>query len=137
MESTTDLTVRAEFEITGWDESVYDEPAEGPKLTRATVRKTFHGRMAGTSVAEVLTSQGPGGNGYLASERFTGTIDGRHGTVVLQHGGVDGGGSTHTFGHIVAGSGTGELTGLAGDVTYAHDESGARVTLTLRAPTLG
>jgi hypothetical protein len=36
----------------------------------------------------------------------------------------------HAFGHIVPGSGTGELSGLRGDAMFAHDDAGARVTLT-------
>jgi hypothetical protein len=124
--------ITAEFEVTGWDQSVYDEPAEGPALARATVRKTFHGDMDGVSVAELLTAGNADGRGYVASERFTGTITGRRGTVVYQHGGLDDGHAPAAFGHLVPGSGTGELVGLAGEITFAHDESGARVTLVLR-----
>ncbi|WP_191843935.1 DUF3224 domain-containing protein [Catellatospora chokoriensis] len=128
----TARTLTAEFEVTGWDPSVYDEPAEGPALARVTVRKNFRGAVDGASVAEVLTAAGPDGRGYVASERFTGSIDGRAGTVVFQHWGLDDGNDPRTFGHIVAGSGTGQLVGLAGEITLVHDEAGARVTLVLR-----
>jgi hypothetical protein len=124
--------ITAEFEVTGWDQNVYDEPGEGPALARATVRKTFRGDLDGASVAELLLAGDADGRGYVASERFTGTIAGRRGTVVYQHGGLDDGTSPRTFGHIVPGSGTAELAGLAGEITFAHDESGARVTLVLR-----
>lgn len=120
--------VVADFEVTGWDETVYDEPAEGGSLSRVSVRKTFRGAMAGTSVAELLTAAN---RAYVGSERFTGTIDGRRGTVVYQHGGVDDGDRPHSFGTIVPGTGTGELTGLTGRISFRHDESGARVTLVL------
>jgi hypothetical protein len=123
-------TVTATFEITGWDEARYDEPAEGPPLARATVRKRFSGALEGTSVAELLTAQGPGGSGYLASERVDGRLDGRSGTFVLQHGGVGDETEQHAFGHVVPGSGTGELRGLRGEAAFAHDADGARVTLT-------
>lgn len=128
------LELTAEFEVTGWNETPYDEPAEGPKLTRAVVRKRFHGALEGDSVTELLTAQGPDGRGYVASERYTGTIDGRRGTVVFQHGGLETGGVPVTFGSIVPGSGTGELAGLAGTVTYVHDDTGARVTLAVTRP---
>jgi hypothetical protein len=117
-------TITATFEITGWDETRYDEPAEGPPLARATVRKRFSGPLEGTSVAELLTA---GKEGYLASERVDGALDGRRGTFVLQHGGIDGG---VVFGHVVPESGTGELRGLRGEAVFAHDGDGARVTLT-------
>jgi hypothetical protein len=32
-------------------------------------------------------------------------------------------------GHIVPGSGTGELAGLSGEAVFAHDDAGARLTL--------
>lgn len=127
-------TITATFEITGWDETTYDEPAEGPKLTRATVRKRFSGPLEGTSVAELLTAQGPGGAGYLASERVDGVLEGRRGTFVLQHGGIDDAGDREAFGAIVPGSGTGQLVGLAGTAVYAHDKDGARLTLTYELP---
>jgi hypothetical protein len=116
------MSVTATFEITGWDETTYDAPEEGPPLARATVRKRFSGPLEGTSVAEVLLA---GREGYLASERVDGVLEGRRGTFVLQHGGVDG----RAFGHVVPGSGTGELTGLTGEAVYAHDDAGARLTL--------
>jgi hypothetical protein len=125
-------TITGEFEVTGWDQSLYDEPMDGPAMGRVTVRKTFRGAVDGTSVAELLTAGNDNGRGYVASERFTGTVEGRKGTVVFLHGGLDDGASPFTFGHILPGSGTDELTGLAGEVTYVHDESGAQVTLVLR-----
>jgi Protein of unknown function (DUF3224) len=116
-------TITATFEITGWDETRYDEPADGPPLARATVRKRFSGPLEGTSAAELLTA---GESGYLASERVDGALDGRRGTFVLQHGGI----GDEAFGYIVPESGTGELSGLRGEAAFAHDEDGARLTLT-------
>jgi Protein of unknown function (DUF3224) len=116
------MSVTASFEITGWDETTYDAPEQGPPLVRATVRKRFSGPLEGTSVAKVLIA---GREGYLASERVDGVLEGRRGTFVIHHGGVGG----TAFGHIVPGSGTGELAALSGEAVYAHDEAGARVTL--------
>jgi hypothetical protein len=120
-------TIVANFEITGWDETRYDEPAEGPPLSRATVRKRFSGPLEGTSVAEILLA---GRSGYLASERVDGTLGDRRGTFVIQHGGIGDETEQHAFGHIVPGSGTGELRGLRGEAVFAHDDAGARLTLT-------
>jgi hypothetical protein len=116
------MSVTASFEITGWDETTYDAPEEGPPLARVTVRKRFSGPLEGTSVGEVLIA---GREGYLASERVDGVLEGRRGTFVLQHGGV----GDHAFGHVVPGSGTGELAGLSGEAVFAHDDAGALLTL--------
>ncbi len=132
MEPARTTTITAPFEITGWDATPYDEPAEGPTLSRVTVRKRFSGPLEGTSVAERLIADGAGGRSYKASECAEGTLEGRRGTFVLQHGGVDDTvAEPHTFGHVVPGSGTGELTRLRGDVQFAHDATGARLLLTV------
>ena len=122
-------TITAPFEITGWNGAPYDDPDEGPKLSRATIEKRFSGPLVGTSVTELLSAQGEGGAGYVACERVEGTLEGRRGTFVLQHGGVGDESEQRAFGHVVPGSGTGELRGLRGDAVYAHDEDGARLTL--------
>lgn len=119
----------ATFEITAWDESAYDEPDDGPKLSRATVKKTFKGEVEGESTAELLMCQAEGGAGYLASELVTGRVGERTGSFVVQHGGINDGGATRTFGYVVAGSGTGALRGLSGEAAYQHDESGASFVL--------
>jgi Protein of unknown function (DUF3224) len=64
-------------------------------------------------VAELLTC---GELAYLANERVTGTLDGRAGTFVLQHGAWEGG----QWGHVVPGSGTGALAGLRGTAHVEH-----------------
>jgi hypothetical protein len=99
--------------------SPYDEPGEGPKLTRITIKKTYRGQLNGSGVAEVLTAQGSAGSGYVASERVVGTLDGRDGSFVIQHGGLADGEDQSTFGTIVPHSGTGELAGISGRATEA------------------
>jgi hypothetical protein len=112
-------TINAGFEIDEWNEVAYDEPGDGPKLTRVTIRKTYRGQLAGSGVAEVLTAQGQAGAGYVASERVVGTLEGREGSFVIQHGGLADGEDQSTFGTIVPQSGTGELVGISGRATEA------------------
>ena len=88
-------------------------------MTRVVIRKTYRGALAGTGVAEVLTAQGPEGAGYVASERIQATLDGRHGTFVIQHGGLADGPDQTMFGTVIPHSGTAELTGLSGHATEA------------------
>ena len=118
------------FDILSWDETWSGELAEGWQLARATVRKKLTGPLEGTSVAEVSTTGQGTGRAYSALERVEGTLAGRTGTFLLQHGGAGDETGQRAFGHIVAGTGTGELAGLTGDAVFAHDEQGARITLT-------
>ncbi|MEU8323829.1 DUF3224 domain-containing protein [Nonomuraea sp. NPDC048881] len=106
--------VEARFEITDFDEDVYETPSEGPRMTRVTIRKRYQGVIDGMGVAEVLTAQGDSGGGYVASERIEGTLDGRQGTFVIQHAGVADGDEQSSHGSIVPGSGTGGLAGIRG-----------------------
>jgi hypothetical protein len=59
-----------------------------------------------------------------------GTLDGRSGSFVLQHGGILSPEGTSSQGTIVPGTGTGELADVRGDGTIAADEDGNH-TLTL------
>jgi hypothetical protein len=120
----------ATFEITAWEETAYDEPAEGPKLVRATVTKTFRGDVEGESTAELLMCQAADGSGgYIGSERVIGRVGDRAGSFVVQHGGTVEGTTVKPFGSVVPGSGTGELRGLRGEARFHHDERGATFTL--------
>lgn len=115
-------TIDAHFEITAWDEDVYDDPDEGPTLTRISIRKRYHGVIEGSGVVEVLTARGGAGAGYVASERIDGTLGGRRGTFVIQHGGLAEGTHQSSYGAIVPASGTGELTGISGRAKEAQQE---------------
>lgn len=120
------------FEIAGWDQTAYDAPDMGPRLSRATVRKTFSGPLTGESTAELLMCQSDDDTGlaYTAVERVTGNLDGRAGSFVIQHGAN--GTETDTarsLGVVVPGSGTGDLRELRGTVAFRHDERGAVMTL--------
>ncbi len=120
----------ATFDITGWDETRYDQPGDGPKLLRATVQKTFRGDVEGESTTELLMCQADDGSaGYVAMERVTGRIGDRSGSFVVQHGATRDSASSATFGTVVPGSGTGDLRELRGEASYRHDEQGAAFTL--------
>ena len=124
------------FDVTGWDETPYATPADGPHRTRVTVRKAFRGALEGESTAELLTCQSDpsdpsAGAGYVASEHVVGRLGGRSGAFVVQHGGIVGGGEApRSFGNVVPGSGTGDLAGLRGTVVFYRDDLGQH-TLTL------
>ena len=118
------------FDVTGWEASPYDADVPGPRLSRVTVRKTYRGALSGDSVGELLMCIADEndltvGAGYVISERVIGSLDGRGGSFVMQHWGVSGNGAQTTAGHIVPGSGTGELTALTGTLTIAVGDDGA------------
>ena len=118
------------FEITAWEETAYDEPTEGPKLSRATVRKIFRGEIVGESTAELLLCQADDSSaGYVALERIVGRVGDRSGSFIVQHSAVRGDGVAKATWFVVPGSGTGDLRGLRGEAEYRHDEHEATFTL--------
>lgn len=131
----TELT--ADFTITAFDEHADRNIPGDPEIGQVTISKIFTGDLEGTSTTTMIGTRGADGAGYVAMERFTGSIAGRKGSVVFQHGGTDDHGTPTSFGDVVPGSGSGELAGLTGQLRYRHDESGAAVTLTVAFPDAG
>jgi Protein of unknown function (DUF3224) len=88
-------------------------------LGRMSIEKQFHGDIEGASKGEMLHAAGsaPGSAGYVAIERISGTLHGRSGSFVLQHGGTMTRGLPHLTITVVPDSGTDQLTGLAGTCT--------------------
>jgi len=110
----------AMFAIKSWDEKPYHEVAGQPKLTRASVTKTFKGDLEGESQLEYLMMYRTDGTAsFVGLERLVGRLGGRSGSFVLQRAGIFDGTLAQESYTIVAGSGTGELTGLRGEGSSA------------------
>jgi hypothetical protein len=89
-------------------------PAEG--LARFSINKQIQGDLEASTQGEMLTGGDPkqGAAGYVAIERVTGTLNGRHGSFALQHmATMDANGPQMTV-IVVPGSGTDALKGIAG-----------------------
>ena len=89
---------------------------EGASLARMSIDKQFHGDLEATSKGEMISAMGSvkGSAGYVAIERVTGTLAGRHGSFTLQHNATMTRGEPYLNIIVVPDSGAGELTGLSG-----------------------
>lgn len=113
-------TATARFAIRSWDEQPYGEGEGLPRLTRATVAKTFTGDIEGESEVQYLMMyRRDGSAAFLGLERVVGRIDGKSGSFVLQRTGQFEGGVAKESYSVIPGSATGELLGLTGDGTSA------------------
>jgi len=113
-------SAKAQFAIKSWDETPYSEGADLPKLTRASVTKTFTGDLEGEGHVEYLMMYRSDGSAtFVGLERIVGRLGGRAGTFVLERTGVFEGGQAKESYSVVPGSATGELAGLRGDGTSA------------------
>ena len=85
------------------------------RLGRMAIDKQFHGALEAASKGEMLsTGSARGSGGYVAMERVTGVLGGRHGSFALQHHATMDAGTPILDIIVVPGSGTGELAGLTG-----------------------
>jgi hypothetical protein len=113
-------TANARFAIESWDEKPYSEGPDLPKMTRASVKKTFTGDLEGEGQVEYLMMyRSDGTAAFVGLERIVGRIGGKAGSFVLQRTGVFEGGEAKESYTVVPGSGTGALRSLRGEGSSA------------------
>ena len=113
-------SAKARFAIKSWDEKPYSEGQDQPKLTRATVLKTYTGDIEGEAQVEYLMMYRRDGSAtFVGLERVVGRIGGKTGTFVLQRTGIFENGHAKESYSVIPGSATEELQGLRGDGSSA------------------
>jgi hypothetical protein len=107
------------FEVNLTSQKPDNKEAERATLGRMSIDKRFHGDLEGTSNGEMLSAmtEVKGSAGYVAIERVSGTLHGRHGAFVLQHTGTMTRGVPQLSVTVVPDSASGDLLGLSGSMT--------------------
>ena len=118
-------TSKASFEVKDWQEDEFDSADGAAKLTKASVRKEYSGDITGTSVTEwVMAYSADGSATFVGIERITGAVDGREGTLVLQHVGKFEGKAAVADLTVVSGAGSGGLADVNGAGSLRADPAG-------------
>lgn len=113
-------TANARFTMKSWDEKPYSEGPDLPRLTRASVAKTYTGDIEGEGQVEYLMMyRADGTAAFVGIERVAGRLMGKTGTFVLQRVGVFESGQARESYTVLPGSATGDLSGLRGEGTSA------------------
>jgi hypothetical protein len=113
-------SANARFAIKSWDEKPYSEGQDRPRLTRASVTKTYTGDIEGEGEVEYLMMyRRDGSAAFVGLELVVGRIGGKTGTFVLQRTGIFEGGQAKETYSVIHGSATGDLQGLMGDGSSA------------------
>ena len=130
-ESSARTHARAVITVHKYEPSAYDEPAEGPVLTRIHVEESFSGDITGDGVVEFLqAARADGAASFEGIERVTGELGGRRGTFLLQDAGTLQDNIVSGDWFVLPGSGTGQLAGLRGEGGFrANLGEGAQVHL--------
>lgn len=91
---------------------------------RMSIEKTFEGPLSGKSKGEMLTAMTAvkTSAGYVAIEKFTGTLERKKGSFVLQHFGIMSSGNDRLILEVVPDSGTEELKGISGTMKIERDK---------------
>ena len=132
MSETRDRThASAVITVNKYEPAAYDEPAEGPALTRIHVEESFSGDISGEGVVEFLqAARADGSASFVGIERVSGSVGGRAGTFLLQDAGTVQDNIVSGDWFVIPGSGTGQLTGLRGEGGFrANLGEGAQVHL--------
>jgi len=117
------------FQIKSWDEKPAEEFGGGIKLTRARVKQTYEGDFKGDGTVEYLMTYGEGGAAtFVGFERVEGSVGGKSGSFIFQHGGIYENETAKSSFTVVPGSGTEGLTGLRGKGNYVAGHEGAVFT---------
>lgn len=75
-------TISGSFEV---DLKPLEHSAQDPLMGRMSIDKKFSGTLSDTSRGEILTARTAvdSSTGYVAIEKFSGTLDGKKGSFVL------------------------------------------------------
>lgn len=103
-----------------------ESSAEDPLMGRMSIDKIFHGPLKGTSKGEMLSvrTSVESSAGYVAIEKFMGSLEGKAGSFVLQHFGIMHGGENHLTLDVVPNSGTEDLANISGKMEIIRQEKG-------------
>ncbi|NUT41674.1 MAG: DUF3224 domain-containing protein [Thermoactinospora sp.] len=112
------MSATGTFVIDSWEPQPPVAEQDGIAVAQVTLRKTFHGDLAGSSVVFMTmgTTAVEESRTYVAVEHVTGELDGRKGSFLLHHTGISDKGEQSLRVSVVPDSGTGELTGLRGEM---------------------
>ncbi len=120
------VRVTGSFVMKAWDEEPYQELEGGRKLSRAQVKKSYHGEIKGEGSLEYLMYyQEDGVVSFVGLEHISGSLAGRKGSFILQHTGTFKGDAVQIHLSILKGSGTRDLRGLSGEGEFSagHETS--------------
>ncbi len=115
------MKITGKFEVSMNPLGGYIEGEHGINFGRMSIDKKFEGALDATSMGEMLSAITPvkGSAGYVAIEQVSGSLSGKQGGFVLQHFGIMDRGSDRLVLEVVPDSGTGELSGLKGEMAIS------------------
>ncbi|HYA44520.1 MAG TPA: DUF3224 domain-containing protein, partial [Acidimicrobiales bacterium] len=107
--------VEGGFEVTSWSEELAAGLEGTVKVTTARIGQHFSGGIEADTVADMVMTYRPDGTAeFIGHHRVLGKVGQRSGSFVLRASGSYDGAEARTNFEVIAGSGTGDLEGVAG-----------------------
>ena len=119
------MTVTGPFNVEMKPLETYTSKSDGADLGRMSIDKTYEGALSGSSQGEMLSAMSPvkGSAGYVAIEKFVGTLEGKAGSFVLQHFGImSAAGESRLILEVIPDSGTDQLSGVSGKMEIDRED---------------
>jgi len=117
--------INATFQVTDWKEHEFDRHAGAGKLSKASVKKSYTGQIDGSSVTEWLMAYADDGSAsFVGLERINATIEGRTGTLVVQHVGSFKDGAAKAELTVLPDANSGDLADVSGRGDFVADPAG-------------
>lgn len=112
------LSARGGFEVKIGPPEPQASPPDGPALFKRSLSKQYSGDLTGSAIGAMQFVGKPeiGEAAYTALESFVGQLQGRKGSFALAHLGLMSGGKQDLRINIAPGSGSGELSGIGGEL---------------------
>jgi hypothetical protein len=131
------MKAKGTYSVKKWEEIVYEQISSEMKMTKASVEYSMNGEINGKSAVEYLmfyknynaNDQHKSSAIYIGLIRFTGSVQEKEGSFVLEDHGTFENGEASSKLQIIAGSGTGELKSIQGTGRYSADKDGAQIEL--------
>ena len=105
----------------------------GSPAGRMVIDKTYRGDMSGSGIGQMISKRTESGVAvYYAIEEFSGSVNGKSGTLTLTHKAHMSKESQPLEVAILEGSGSGELEGISGSMVIVQDANGHTYELTYK-----
>ena len=127
------MRIKGSYTPTKWEEKTIEIIEEHAQLTKVTAEFKFEGDIEGVAKVEYLMfyssfdldNMNNAQAHYVGQIRIIGNLDGKSGSFVANDSGTFAGGVAQSRLSIITGSGTGELSTIAGVGEYSANQTGS------------
>ncbi len=109
-----------------FDVNITPTETDDPQLGLMLLDKKYRGALEASAKGRMLTgmTEVQGSAGYVAIEKISGSLEGKRGTFLVQHSGIQQNESKSLIIQVIPDSGTDELTGIEGSMEIDINDSG-------------